>query len=269
MPTRMERYYRSNPEMNRRTSRNEDLYKQIYESAEYSNIEGVTSIGSTNEIDITKLKEMLKNRENYQKEKEYRNIMKIEKPIEIPVIEEEEERTYDIRDILNKAKNERTEDDNKDRSLKNTQYNILKNLNLKEGKQTYPDLEKENQELKALINTITSTSMLNQLNDKELSLDLFDDLKSSDHTMTENYSMKSLLEEAKKTADNEEEKTEIDQSFFTSSLGITEKDFQEYEDFKADKDKKRKNILFRIFIILILLCAIGGIIFLLMSHPAN
>ena len=126
MPTRMERYYRSNPEMNRRTSRNEDLYKQIYESAEYSNIEGVTSIGSTNEIDITKLKEMLKNRENYQKEKEYRNIMKIEKPIEIPVIEEEEERTYDIRDILNKAKNERTEDDNKDRSLKNTQYNILK-----------------------------------------------------------------------------------------------------------------------------------------------
>ena len=51
-------------------------------------------------------------------------------------------------------------------------------IKLKDGKELT-----KNQELKALINTITSTSMLNQLNDKELSLDLFGDLKSSDHTM--------------------------------------------------------------------------------------
>lgn len=268
MPTRMERYYRSNSEMNRRTSRNEDLYKQIYESAEYSNIEGVTSIGSTNEIDLTKLKEMLKNREDYQKEKEYRNIVKKETNIEIPVIEEEEDRTYDIRDILNKAKNERTEDDNKDRSLKNTQYNILKNLNLKKETPTYPDLEKENQELKELINTITSTSILNQMNDKELSFDLFGDLKSS-NTMVGNTSIQSILESEKEKTKLEDTKTEIDHSFFTSSLGLNEKDFQEYEDLKEEKEKKRKNILIRILIGLLFVSIIIGIVFFFLSSQAH
>lgn len=268
MPTRMERYYRSDSETKRRTSRNEDLYRQIYDSVEYSNIEGVTSIGSTNEIDITKLKELLKSREDYQKEKEYRNIVKREKQIEIPMIEEEEERTYDIRDILSKAKNERTDDDNKDRSLKNTQYNILKNLNLKKETPTYPELEKENQELKELINTITSTSMLNKLNDQELCFDLFGDLKSN-NTMVGNTSIQSILESEKEHSKIEDTKTEIDHSFFTSSLGLNEKDFQEYEDFKEAKEKKRMNILIRIFIVLLLLLVIGGIIFLLFHYSSN
>lgn len=260
MPTRMERYYyRSNADSKRRTVRNEELYKTIYENGEYSNIEGITSIGSTNEIDLAKLKQMLKSREEYQKEKDYRGIVKREKPVEIPVIEEEDDRTYDIRDILTKAKTERSEDVNKDHNLKNTQYNILKNLNLKD---INTSLEKENQELKELINTITSTSMLNKIQDADV--DLFDDLKSTNtSTMVANTSVQDIIKKEKE----EDTKEMMDKSFFTSSLGINEKDFQDFEDAQKEKSGKRKIAVKRVLLALFILIVILVNIFFL-SHYA-
>lgn len=67
MATRMQRYYKSQ-DVSSRSQRNKELYKDIYEYGQYSNIEGITSIGKANEIDITKVKEMLNGREQYQKE---------------------------------------------------------------------------------------------------------------------------------------------------------------------------------------------------------
>lgn len=69
MPSRMERYYHADSEIKQRTRRNQELYKKIYEGGEYTNIEGIASIGSTNEIDISKIKQMLQNREDYKREK--------------------------------------------------------------------------------------------------------------------------------------------------------------------------------------------------------
>lgn len=266
MPTRMERYYRSNPDSSKRTSRNEDLYKTIYESGEYSNIEGITSIGNTNEIDIAKLKEMLKSREEQKKEREYRNQVRRERPIEIPVIEEENDRNYDIRDILMKAKTERTDEDNKNRSLKNTQYNILKNLNLDEIPSHYSELEKENKELKELIHTITSTSMLQQISDKDLSLDLFSDLKSTNDTVVETMPIKVKLDE--ETVAPNEKTTVIDNSFFTSSMGFNKEDFEDFEDFREHKDYRKRRVIIRVCIITFFVLAIIGTILLLMSNQA-
>ena len=263
MPSRMERYYRSNPDITKRTSRNQNLYKKIYEDGEYTNIEGIASIGSTNEVDITKIKEMLKNREDYRREKNYRTIVPREEKVEIPVIEEnEEERTYDIRDILSKAKTERTTDDHKYRSLKNTQYNILKNLQMKDEKKDskYLDTQKEEEELKELIHTITSTSMLNQLNDRDLCLNLFEDLKSSGDTMTGTTAIRKVLEEERleqQEKEDEEEKIEMDRSFFTSSLGFGEKDFEDLQEVKHTVKKHNRLIMILVFLIVMVIVAAG------------
>ena len=247
MPTRMERYYNSETE-GRRTSRNEDLYKSIYDETDYSNIEAVTSLGEANEINISKLKEMLKSREEYQKEKDIRNIVKREKKVEIPVLEEEKDRTYDIRDVLTKAKTERT-DDHKSRSLKNTQYDILKNIHIDSN---YEELEKENKELKELIHTITSTSMVKKVTDADL--DLFEDLKSEDGTMVGNPEIEEYVNQEK-----EDTKELMDQSFFTSSLGINETDFQDYEEKKNARKEKTKKIFFILFIIILLAVIAFGV----------
>ena len=60
MKSRMERYYEIDHDTNRRTRKNADLYQKIYENDEYSNIEGIATTLKPNEIDISKIKEMLK-----------------------------------------------------------------------------------------------------------------------------------------------------------------------------------------------------------------
>ena len=273
MPSRMERYYHADSEIKQRTRRNQELYKKIYEGGEYTNIEGIASIGSTNEIDISKIKQMLQNREDYKREKKYRGIIPKEESIEIPIIEEpDEDRNYDIRDVLNKAKVERTDSDNKQRSLRNTQYNILKSLQMDEDKNytKYSDLEKEEDELKELINTITSTSMLNKMNDRDLCLDLFQDLKSSDNTMVgTSSSIQSLLKEEKERykqekEEDDDEKLEMDKSFYTSSLGFGEDDFEDLQEMKHTM--KKHSLMMKIVLFLLFVIIITAVIFVVMNY---
>jgi len=64
MATRMQKYYKSDradANTGSRSSRNKDLYGEIYTGSKYSNIEGIASIDNANEVDITKVKEMLNN----------------------------------------------------------------------------------------------------------------------------------------------------------------------------------------------------------------
>ena len=57
----MDRYYKNDTtNLKKRTSRNQQLYDSIYEDNNYSNIEGIATIDKSNEIDITKIKNMLK-----------------------------------------------------------------------------------------------------------------------------------------------------------------------------------------------------------------
>lgn len=109
MSSRMERYYKPSKEVTRRTDMNRELYHKIYETNEYSNIEGIATLDTSNEIDITKVKKMLQNREDYKKQKDLRSILYKEKEnvVEVKNEEPEEEKNYDISEILNKAKSEK------------------------------------------------------------------------------------------------------------------------------------------------------------------
>ncbi len=257
MASRMERYYKSNNHTSKRSDRNQHLYHEIYEGGEYSNIEGIATIEKSNEVDITKIKNMLKNREEYHRQRQFRQMMvkpATQEPVES--VAQETEKNYDIRDILNKAKNSKTTEEKYHR-IDDTGYNILKKLKEK-------SLQNEDkEELRELIDTITSNSELNQLATKELSLDMFDDLKSEDNTTIQNKdSVKALLEEAKKEELQKDlEKEEMDKSFYTSSLNFGEDDFEQLSDL--NHNLKRNNILMKIIVVILLVAVMAGIIFLI------
>lgn len=256
MLSRMERYYKSSASVQRRTKRNEDLYKKIYEDAEYTNIEGITSIEKTNEIDLSKIKELL-NKEKDEKE----NKEALEKRKELLTLHtqsldfEDEKRNYDIRDVLDKAKSKRSNVGDQYYSLRNTQYNILKKINLKEE---LDKQEPEEDELKKLIDTITSTSMLNKLGDKELSLNILDELQSSGNTMTETArTIGAILEEVKEKEKSEEEKQDIDKSFYTSSFSFNEEDFEDLKEINVTL--KKNNVLIKILLFILIVIILSGV----------
>ena len=249
MASRMERYYK-NKDTNKRSIRNESLYQTIYEDETYSNIEGVVATPKANEIDIEKIRELLASREKEKQMRRPERKQVIVEPEESNF--EEEEKNYDIRDILVKAKDSRENNEEKYRSLKNTEYNILKNIKIR-NKQD----EQQEEELKELINTITSTSFLNKMSDDELSLDMFEDLKSN--TMIgDSSSIKAILDEE---SEEKLSKTgEMDNSFFTSSLGFKEKDFEQLQDLSNSIHKNNKIMKIVLIILSIVLVIVLGLV---------
>lgn len=243
MPSRMERYYNSDTEESKRTAKNEELYRKIYDEEEYSNIEGIATLTRNNEVDITKIKDMIQNRENYRNQKRYHEFMDDDEIILEPKIEEYEEKNYDINDILNKAKNEYNK-----QTYHSLKDNELPDLNRIRKLEEVEDLE-EDEKLKGLINTITNTSMLNKLGDKELSLDVLDDLKSNGTTIMDVPSPKS------KTINSE-----MDTTFYTAGMKFKDKDFEELKDMNTNIKKNNKLIKILITIIALIVVATLGIL---------
>ena len=115
----------------------------------------------------------------------------------------------------------------------------------------------EEKELKELLQTLTNTAMLKKVGDKELSIDLFDDLKGKTSTIATSTSIKSVINKAKEDYQKEEddddtENIEIDRSFYTNSSGLKSKDFEDLQE--VSKAMRKNNIL--IVIVLIILFAI-------------
>lgn len=219
MPTRMDRYReeREEPKEFSRLKKNEELYKNIYADREYSNIEGIASISKNNEIDLDKLKEMLKRKEE-REERKYKSA-KIT-PIQKLEDEIEKQKEYDINEVIDRAKKENRED-NSHRSLKSVDLEFLKSLDMQDLKAIKEDEEAKG-ELKELLQTITSTSTLHKLGDKELSLEMLSELKEVGNTQTD------TKEDLKEAIKKEEPKEET--SFFTTNNLFKKEDFESLKE---------------------------------------
>lgn len=247
MASRMEKYH-SNTSDASRSMRNTNLYKDIYEDTEYSNIEGIATMDKTNEISLEQIRDLLKERENFKK------ISSVEKK-DVPKVYHKPvpERSYDIRDVLIKAKDEHVED-KQNRSLRNTQYNILKNINVKDN--VYDDEEIER--------TLVNTGVLKGFDDNELSLDMLSDLKSTGNTIVDKTNASLLLSEVKEAKDNYEPKDEssdgLDKSFYTSSLNFKEDDFEQLKDLQDSIDSNNKLIKVLFFLLFLIIAGIIGFV---------
>ena len=262
MASRMDRYNEKTTSKSR-SEMNQDLYKTIYDMGEYSNIEGIATLDKTNEIDIRKIKELLQNREDYQKQKKYQNLIKQEEmPTITPLEPETPEKNYDIRDVLTKAKSERIDTDESYYNFKKQNYHILEEIDAR--KKDNDDQEKA--DIKDLINTITNTSLINKLDDEALSLDMLEDLKSTGDTVVEEPATvtKILDETIPKAKDDEDTTTNLDKSFFTSSLNFTNSDF---EELKEMTDTIKKNSLWlKVFVLLIGICVMTFLVYLVFRY---
>ena len=200
----------------------------IDDVATYSNIEAVAPLDKTNEIDITKIKKMLKSREDYKRQRDYQDVLKVKNEKELPSLEPKLEQTknYDIKEELEKLNSVKKE--TAYHTLDDTSYQILKQLKIKKQ---LKEKQKEESYQEKLERKQENTAILNQLNDEQLSLDMFSSLASSGNTVVDNKTITSLLEEAKK----------IDNSFYTSSLDIDRKDFEGlYDSSNFEGGMKRK-----------------------------
>lgn len=226
MASRMDRYKNLDNYRETRTSRNQDLYKQIidYDNASYSNIEGVAPISKSNEIDLQKLKEMLQRRETENSKTKYKAIDAHRTTLSDL---ETNDDNYDINSIISKVKSNHKED-NSHRSLKKVDLEFLKTLDLTSSKEKEIDTEP------------TNLDILRNMDDNELCLDMLSELKGTDETMSRtrtNMNLHKLIEDEvnnSKTAD-------IEQSFFTTKQSFKVEDFESLDDdYKDEKPKENK-----------------------------
>lgn len=244
MVSRMEKYHGTTSEIGKRSAKNETLYKDIYENTEYSNISNIATLEKTNEISLEQIQELLKEREQNKK----RSSTIKREPSRVSYVPE---RNYDIRDVMEKAKDSHIED-YENRSLRDTQYNLLKNINLNGEKKVEPDIEK----------TLSNMDVINSYNDNELSLDLLSDLKSSGDTVVEKSDDKKLLKEIEEAKDKYEVTDDnLDKSFYSSSLNFKDEDFEQLKDLQDSIDSNNKLIKVLFFILFLIIAGIAGFIF--------
>ena len=244
MASRMERYYKNNELATGRSDKNKSLYEQIQDLDGYTNIEAVASIENNNEIDISRVKKMLNNRENYKKERELRGILKEEERAETKeeVEEIEEEKNYDINDVLRQLKKDNIEGQEAYRKLDEDIENRLKDLSRKT--QNDKMIQKSKEELEEV--------------NEEDDVGLFDDLKS-DTVVGDAASIKKILDEEK-----EYNKTkDLDTSMYNTNFGLTKKDFEDLKDLNKKVTRTNNSILiFLIILTIIIIIAFSIIIFM-------
>lgn len=258
MKSRMERYSEGR-EIPKRTDKNAFLYDEIYVQKHDPN-NNVTVIDNVNEIDINKIKEMIGNREDYKKLKQYQSISnKLDEEIEINTkynIDEIDSKNYDINEIIARKRSNQGLDfeDEKIRKITDTQYDILRDLNIENHEEF-----KENQDkLEDLINTIVKEKE-NAINFTKTNLDFFADLRETEQEKE--------LEDTTTTVESKEIKVaELEpkqNTFYSSNQLFTKEDFE--EENKVEKPKKEKgDLIFKITIGILVILIILVLVFIIL-----
>lgn len=264
--SRMKKYYDDNVEINtentRKTSRsqrNQELYKEVsnLDLKEFDLNSNVSVIGeNTDNISLDEIKDILS--EKY-KENPRRKSFGDTEEINLPKINLDETREYDINAILEKAKDSKESNYEEDRlkKVRNTQYDILKTLDIMNNdeeveeedlefgekptdRRPAPNKEKEEAKLHDLIDTITAKELIKNESNLEVTgemdpLDILSDLRGEDeNTKVMGALVQELIEESKKEnelamthsipviRDDEELNVEIDDE---DTLEIEKKEF--------------------------------------------
>ena len=258
-----------------RVTRNEELYKEIKDSEldGYNIRSNATVIGNQEpEIDIEKIKKILDTKYN---EAPKRKSIRVEpKHEENSIIDDVPTKEYDLNIILEKAKDEKPEtyEEARAKKLRNTQYDILNNLNIGDNDEDYsvenniekPEINKAEEDLMELINTITineakvKEEAIKNEKDEVDPLNILEDLKGSGDTAV--YDKIEDIPTPKVEEDKKEEskapENALDDSFYTKSL-FKKKDFEDgSQDFLDDN---KMGIGVKILIVLVIIIFAAGL----------
>ena len=264
MSSRMNKYYEEPENLVTRTTRNQELYKDISKSEleNYSIKSNATVLGDSKpEIDIEKIKKILDTKYNETPKRKSINIEEVEEE----VVEREDTKEYDINAVIEKAREEKTVDYQEERlkKIRDTQYDILKNIDVNKEKE---EVSTPEDNLAELINTIAlnEKQLKNASNKIEDDFDLLD-LKGDDDTevlgaMKEDIEREEEIDHnaiIDETSDVSETAEELEKSFYTTSNEILSDDFIDVND--------KMSLPIKILIGLIILAFIFGIYVLVKS----
>ena len=226
MESRMEKYYKENPEYYKRSKRNESLYKNVYK--DMNSIENLPIPDNSNEIDIDGLKKIISSRDESLSE---------------DTSKEDKRRVYDINVLLETAKNE-VNKSNEVEGKRLINANFLTDLedahisdnNTNKDEDIAKEVENKKEE---------------NISTDSLPLDILVDLKGSDNTIVTDPIVKDEVTMIKKIKEGE--------TFYSGSFNFSKKDFaDEEEDFFDEKPHSGLKIFFLIIGFILL----AGVIYL-------
>ncbi len=287
MRSRMDRYKdidNTNNQEFRRSDKNRELYQNVGTNTKYTNF---TDVSRANAVSLDDAKRNYRTREGYKTIKEYGDVVKqpkIKKELDEfnYLYQDHENRVYDINSVIEKAKANRSERDELEakRKLKNTNYNILASLNPNELEKYRKEKVERNKpdehELKGLIDTITSKTLAGEIS-KETGIDLLSDLMATSaidkitpeesldlsNEIIDKESLKKIENAKEKEVTNNNELKDLDKSFYTKSMDLSDKDF-DFDD--EDEHEKKVPTIIKVILIIILLALVGfGIYFVLQN----
>lgn len=240
MESRMEKYYKENPEYYKRSKRNEALYRDI--TRDMNDLDNLPIPDNSNEIDIDGLKQIISSRDEYRKAKDMGRTVTRERVVEEP--KEDKRRVYDINVLLETAKNEV----NKNNEVEG---NKLINANF------LTDLDDAN----LPSNDLVEVSEVTSENEKEkevsntdsLPLDILVDLKGTDNTVVTDPIVKDEVTMIEKIKDGE--------TFYSGSFNFTKKDFaDEEDDDNLFEEKSHTGV--KVFFLIVGLLLLAAVIYL-------
>lgn len=243
-----------------RSRKNEELYQEMNhdELTEINLASNAHVIGENNRnIDVEKIKELLEKK--YREEpRKSRSLIKQQEEIGEEVEEPKEEtKEYNINAIIEKAKQDKEIDYERERlkKVRDTQYDILKGLSLNEEKEEEePSKVTSNKDdLVNLINTITEKELTREMDP----LDILTDLKGSENTVVLDGIKEQVEKEEQKPKEND--KKEIDKTFYTNSVSFSKSDFDDFNDLKEDMETNKT--LIKVLLIIITIAFIAGVLF--------
>lgn len=278
MRSRMERYHQNEEVcdvVGSRSDKNQQLYQNLGKNTKYTSF---TDISQVNAVDLDAATKSYRTREGYHKIKDYGEIIeqpKVKRELDDfnYLYQDHENRVYDINSVLKSAKEHREEKDEleKKRKLKNTNYNILASLDPEELEKYRASKQKHNSpdpdELKELIDTITSKTLKGEI-DKETSVDLLSDLmatKTTDQVKLEDLDLsrdivdKDPIEKAKEEV-KKSELDDMDKSFYTRSMDLSDKDFG-----LDDEIEKHIPTLIKVVLVVILLAILAVAVYFIIQ----
>ena len=219
MGSRMDKY-NNNSDVPKRSEKNKELYKQIYNA--YDDFENLVVPSNVKEIDLDGLKKEVTSRDEYRKIKDYSEVTnnKVVRKERVTLEQKKENEIYDINELLNKVvkDNKKVEEEvtlmATDSYLKKLKLDETK-TNLDAVKEMYEEIKKETED--------ENEELLKTAN---LSLEILSDLKGdNDNTMIEAPIKSEFI-------------SEEDNQFYSNKYKFSKKDFEEKEMDEGSFDEE-------------------------------
>lgn len=292
----MERYDNITPDLNSnnysRVNKNTSLYEDVKRS-ELSRVKNNTNVriieqnGKT--IDLEKIRKYINEVNNEPRSK--RSILSIPKEEKTIESKPTPEKVYDINSVLEKARSGREVEYSSERykKVRSDEYDILSKIKMyedvKEDIDETPELNTEEKTIVDLINTVTvhkgDLNLLEELmgegettkpiseEQKDLSFkDVIDKETTSESLISEKVMNENTkeFEKTKELVNLKEKMTDIDNSFYTSSMKFNKDDFEGFEELEKSV---KKGSFFKVILIIILVLSILASLVIMANYVFN